>query len=898
MACSIVFNDGKQFSEEYADKMLGKAIAFNPNINMVANKGTMEILRMNGLVDETDKEKYGVLSTTSNQNIKARIEKAYEKKGLQGVRDLYNDGINKIEGNPSNTLGEKKIKAMRENGNVGDRAYQAIIDELGKDIEQRASEAGVTVEEMRAYDEAEELTKELEEKIDAYKKDVFDKETRKLYNNLRRVLRLSYPLYQRGGVIIGEDGFFADVELVKEQTMGFVKKADTRWDKVFAKMPLLRKGLKHWSRIVSMDNGLMKMGIAKGTAAYDILYEAMNRGNRQTQADNVEADALVGEVRSSEKYATVTKYLSGLKGDKLHNHEIEFANGETVKISGAEAISLYLTLRQTEAYKRAVYSPDAVTEDSVTVNIGEHNEGGKKKVVVTEDAFSEIQQLVETQYSEAIELAQKITKMQYPKMDETMFQLTGQHLPDLPDYFPTFEATSDTDAEVEARLAENLRYTKERTDGIKSYDIRDYFTLMTSYIHSTNYYANMAVPMRNARLLYHELKKEGAFDGNFEIIGKGFDKWLTGLETNRGIVDFGDIDKAVNKWYSRYYKGVLGWNVPVVLKQPLSALHAWNFFGDKKYAVHIKDAYALSFTRMKPELEELRKYNPVMAVYMDNLAAPELGRLLKTGGHGSWGTFVNSGMAGKAKHFGSAYIDKSLELVRHFDLATRVGLWNATKQYVTDKYGITEKDGATYWDTVAMVFNQANESTQQTFDLFHRSELGRSANPFARGFLMFTTQLQKHLSLMDKAVTNYTLYGRKEDLHNLLRTSASVLVVQSILVALIDLGRDALLGYDDEDKTKKVLASSLSNTLAILPVMNLVSNRVVNAFYGEDILYSRPLSTPLIDGMEYMTTVMEDAFARDGEALLEGIWTEGSKYAGVPLAPFRQFEQYQKNKED
>lgn len=926
MSCFVEFKDGKRFSEEYAEKQLGKAVAFNPNINMVANKGTMEILRMNGLVDTTDKEKYGVLSTTSNQNIKARIEKAYEKKGLQGVRDLYNDGINKIEGNPSNTLGEKKIKAMRENGNVGDRAYQAIIDELGKDIEQRASEAGVTVEEMRAYDEAEDLTDELQNKIDEYKKNVFDKEARKLYNNLRRVLRLSYPLYQRGGVIIGEDGFFADVELVKEQTMGFIDKANERWDKLeeswaakkleklglekiatgvqFAKSAG-RGALKHWSRIVSMDNGLMKMGIAKGTAGYDIMYEALNRGNRDVQAQNVEGDSMVGEIRAMDKYAPITKYLSGLKGDKLHNHEIEFAGGKKVKISGAEAISLYLTFRQTEAYKRAVYDADRLAKakrdkaDIVTANVGEHEEGGKKPVVLTDDAFREIQKIVETEYAETLELTPKIMKMQHEKMDDTMFKLTGQHLPDLPDYFPTFEATSDTDAEVEARLAENLRYIKERTDGIKSYDIRDYFTLMTSYIHSTNYYANMAVPMRNARLLYHELKKDGAFDGSFEVIGAGCDKWLENLETNKGVVDFGDIDKAVNKWYSRYYKGVLGWNVPVVLKQPLSALHAWNFFGDKKYAKYVLDAYKLSFSRMKPELEELRKYNPVMAVYMDNLAAPELGRLLKTGGHGNWGTFVNSGMGGAAKQLGSAYINKSLELIRHFDLATRIGLWNASKEYVRTKYEITEAAGDVYWEQVASTFNQVNENTQQTFDLFHRSELGRSPNPFARGFLMFTTQLQKHLSLMDKAVTNYALYGRKEDRANLIRTAASVLFMQSALVAMIDLGKDALLGYDDdEDKTRKVLASTLSNSLAIIPGLNLVSSDIANGVFGEELLYSRPVSTPIVDGIQYMQETMNDAFDKDGEAIILGIWNEGSKYAGVPLAPFRQFEQYQKNKED
>jgi len=32
--------------------------------------------------------------------------------------------------------------------------------------------------------------------------------------------------------------------------------------------------------------------------------------------------------------------------------------------------------------------------------------------------------------------------------------------------------------------------------------------------------------------------------------------------------------------------------------------------------------------------------------------------------------------------------------------------------------------------------------------------------------------------------------------------------------------------------------------------------------------------------------------------LFEITWKEGSKYAGIPLAPFRQFESYQKNNEE
>jgi len=905
MSCFVEFKDGKKFSEEYAKENFGKSVEYNPNLNIRADKSTMAILRQDGLVDTTDKTKYGVLSTTSNQQIKKQILKAYADGGVEGVRDLYNGAISKIEANPASPISKDRLGEMSKKANTGDAFYQAVIDELTRPLAERAAAAGVTEAEMEAYDNAEELPESVDEKIQAYKKGMFKGDTLSLYNNMRRVLRLAFPLAQRANVIIGEDGFFADAELVTRQASDFMSKAKERWAKLFGGKykGLLRTGLKHWSRIVSMDNGLMKMGFAKGSAPFEIMWEAANRGIRQTAADDLVQDAMYGELLTDEKYSKGTKFTTGLKGEKIHRHDITFAEGQEMKLSSAEAISLYLTLRQAGVKDRAVYSQEkydkAKAADAlIKVKVGEHMEGGKKEVVVTEDTYKQVEDLVRKEFPEFIATTEKVMDMQYPKMNETMFTLTGQHLAQHDYYFPTFEATNASDAQVEARLIEDLRYTKERLDGVKVYDIRDAFSLMRSYIHSSNYYANMAVPLRNARVLYTKLKDEKAFEGDFEVIGEGYNKWLTNLETNKGSVDFGDIDKAVNKWYSRYYKGILGWNLPVVLKQPTSALHAWNFFGDKKYAKYVLDAYKLSFSRMKPELEELRKYNPFMAVYMENVAVPELNTLLKTGGGMNWGTFVNSGMGGAAKQLGSAYIDKSLELIRHFDLATRIGLWNASKEYVRTKYEITEAAGDVYWEQVASTFNQVNENTQQTFDLFHRSELGRSPNPFVRGFLMFTTQLQKHLSLMDKAVTNYALYGRKEDRANLIRTAASVLFVQSAMVALIDLGKDALLGYDDEDKTRKALASTLSNSIAILPGLNLFSSDIANGVFGEDLLYSRPVSTPIVDGLEYLQKSMNDAFDKDGEALVRGIWNEGSKYAGVPLAPFRQFEQYQKNKED
>jgi len=133
-------------------------------------------------------------------------------------------------------------------------------------------------------------------------------------------------------------------------------------------------------------------------------------------------------------------------------------------------------------------------------------------------------------------------------------------------------------------MIDNIRYVKERKNGLDDIQINGFFNTVHNYAESTNYYSNMAIPLNNANLLFSKLKESKVFGKDFDLIVKNYGAWLEGLTDNKDYLNYTDSEKVINKIQSAYYKGTLGWNIPVVLKQPLAAIHAYNFFQEEKYA--------------------------------------------------------------------------------------------------------------------------------------------------------------------------------------------------------------------------------------------------------------------------------------------------------------------------
>lgn len=918
MTCTVRYNQ-KEYALSTFEKIYGKAKSvFNPDIDMQRRKSEIELMREQGYIDETDGGKYGVLVSTSKGAINKKLIREFDNGGIRGLKKYVSSKSDVIFESGKSMYGDSTIKAINNAlKDAIDEDYLGIIEKVRKSPEEVANEIGVTEQDIEDYQDYTQQDEEIAAKIDEYYENLFTENEFKLYNAIRKTLRFQFDLAQRSGKILSADGRYASVDEVEDAAVEALTATDSKWkskDKWYNAWLEKVSNSKLYSKIVSIDNLLMKMGFQKGSAEMSIVYTELEKANqRQTVESNTQKIGIAKVIREN-KLNNITRAF-GLSYKDAKKESIPFADGE-VELTIDEILHYYSSINQPHQEKHFVYSAEQLADlraNKKRPNMVQVTEidGHRKesKQVVTQEAWDKIKKIAEKpEYKPLLDEWTKISNENYEKVSETLYIITGQRLPQIERYYPTMEAKGAlSEYEQEKEITQGLSSLKERKVGIKVLAGGGFVSKANRYISATNYYSNMARPMQNAKTLMTSEKLARVMGEKFKNLQAAWFKWFESREFNQGTLQYGEADKFINQFARLYYRGVLGWNPRVILKQPISALHAWNFFGDKKYATSFGKAFKEGILPDKKVMAEIKKYSPLMGLYMENLVAADLGVLIDTGNSDNFGLSMVSGVLGKSKLLLNKASDKSLEGVRRFDVAARVAMWEATKDYVNNNFGTESQLGtAMYFDIVADIHEQALYSTQQTFDTFHRSEIGRSTNTLVKSMMMFTTQLQKQLSLLDKAVTNYVIYGRKEDRKKLINTSLSVLVIQSMTVAAIDMGYNFLLGFDDDDEEKQskfleLASQTFSNSLANIPGMQIVGNDVANAIFNTD-LYTKPASTPFIDFFQYGQETFTNTFNRDKDFdqrlldLAEGAWYEGSKYGGIPIAPFRQIVQAVENR--
>jgi len=934
--CSIDFQ-GVTYNTEamFQDAMARAKGSVNTNINYRGDKSTKEIISQDGLGDFVPVPKGSSIKATE------KIKSIVAEKGIFGLRNELQKYISKLREIPSTVIAKSTVNDLDEALQKDLEVYESLMEKLQVPISELADGAGVTEAEYEAYINREDIPEAVYNKIKAFNKRHYTKDENSLFTAMRKTFKQVSPLSERVDKLIMPDGTMTKVKDVLEDVKETVFASANRWNKVFDKLPFgtgeVAKAIsKQVARFVTPDNLLMKMGFQKGSIGYEIMYYAMNKGNRDTGAQNAKVNTILNDLAMSNKLNLITSWRTNTNWKNIEKHKIQFGNKE-IELTGDELVSTYLTFLQDEVREDFMYDDERmlVEENEKTkktmVHYAEFKSGdalsdasikgrGKESVILTQEAWEQIKaEAQKDKYKELIQAKKAIFEEQFQKVKETLLILTGQELPYIEEYYPTFQYNKykDTTYDRQKSMIDNIRYVKERKNGLKDIQINGFFNTVHNYAEATNYYSNMAIPLNNANLLFSKLKEGNVFGKDFDLIVKNYGAWLEGLTDNKDYLNYTDSEKVINKIQSAYYKGTLGWNIPVVLKQPLAAIHAYNFFQEEKYAKAFFKAYGAALDPKSRLINEMKARSPSVAPYVvsNTIASPELGKQVRMGMDMSAGAVINSGNFGKlekaARQAGDLYLANSMNLIKRFDLAGRAALFATSKEYVTDKFGLTEaKDGDAYWEMVEEIFAQSMEDTQQTWDFMHRSGVARNPNALFRGVLMFSTQLQKHFSLLDKSLTQVVLYGRKEDYKALTSNAISILLVQSTIVAAIDMGRDFLLGYDDDDEDKRfrtLAAKTFSNNLATIPVFTPISNDLTNMVFGTSE-YTRPVSVPALDLLSEFQDSMdiigkrekygEPVSARDKAIdLYDQIWKDYSKFMGIPLAPFKQIDAALKNME-
>jgi hypothetical protein len=908
----------------------------NTNIHYRGQMSTKDIAIQDNLAT------FEPLPKGSSMKATERIKEAYGEGNVSGIINLRNkldDSLEALGGIGKTTIGDEKIKKLRGKLKKDGEVYVSLLDKLNIPMDELADMAGVTEEEYEAYINREDLPKEVYDKINAFNKKHFTTEENDLFTAMRTIFKLVYPLSERVDKLLSPDGTYANIDEIVEDVKVTASAAKKRWVDALGNIPFVSKlpyigGAitatasaidKQIARFVTPDNLVMKMGFQKGSIGYDLLYYAMNKGNRDNGVDNAKVNTTLNDLAMSKGLNLMTSWRTGTNWKNIEKHKIMFAKGE-VELTGDELISTYLTFRQDKVREQHMYDEERLLKEEnekkkiKTVNYKAFKSGDalsdkvienrqEKKVILTPQAWEQIKREAEKpKYKDLMDAKRQIFEEQYQKVKDTLFILTGQSLPDIENYYPTFQHVVGKQSayDRQKKMMDDIRYVKERENGIDDIAIGGFFSTVHNYAEATNYYHNTAIPINNANLLMSKLKKDEQFVKDWGLLLKQYDAWLEGLTDNKDYLNYTDSEKMINAISRAYYKGVLGWNVPVVLKQPIAAMHAANFFQNEKYGKAFYRAYSAALDPKDRLINEMKKYSPSIAPYVisNTIASPELGQQIRVGMDMSAGAVVTSGNFGAiekaARQAGDLYLSNSMSLIKRFDLAGRAALFAASKEWVTDNYGLTEaKDGDAYWDAVAEIHAQSMEDTQQTWDFMHRSGFARSPNSLVRGIMMFSSQLQKHFSLLDKSYTAMVLYGRKEDYKSFVNHAISVLLVQSVMVAAIDMGRDFLLGYDDDDEDERfrtLAAKTFSNNMATLPIIGLASNDITNMLFNTDE-YTKPISIPTLDlYREFQESI---SYTDKGEynKLYTQIWRDYSKYMGIPLAPFKQIDSALKNME-
>jgi hypothetical protein len=925
--CTVTF-DGIAYGteERFNDAMARAKEKVNVNINYRGEMSTKDIAIQDNLAT------FEPLPAGSAMKATERITKLWGDGGISGFAKLKNDlgkNLRALKGIGKVTIGASKIKSLEERLEKEGEVYESLMEKLNIPIDELADMAGVTVEEYEAYINREDLPKATYDKINAFNKKHFTKDENDLFGAMRFIFKHVYPLSERGGKILSADGTYADPKAIVEDALKTANAALARWAQVFDGIPFVG-GIastitKQVARFVTPDNLVIKMGFQKGSLGYDLLYYAMNKGNRDVGKDNAEVSRILNNLAMSKVFNRMTSWRTGTNWNNIEKHKIMFADGE-VELTGDELISTYLTFRQDDVRERFMYDEERLLTEKnekknpKTVNYKAFKSGDalsdkviknrdELRVILTPQAWEQIKREAEkAKYKELIEAQKKIFEEQYLKVKDTLKILTGQDLPDIENYYPTFSnsVSNQSTYEQQKKMVDDIRYVKERENGLDDISIKSFFSTVHNYAESTNYYHHTAIPINNANLLISELKKKDPqFEKNWGVLLDQYQKWLEGMTDNKDYLNYTDSEKVMNTISRLYYKGVLGWNIPVVLKQPLAAMHAANFFQNEKYGKAFFRAYSAALDPKDRLINEMKEHSPSIAPYVisNTIASPELGQQIRVGMDMSAGAVITSGNFGAiekaARQAGDLYLSNAMNLIKRFDIAGRAALFAASKEWVTDNYGLTEaKDGDAYWDAVAEIHAQSMEDTQQTWDFMHRSGVARNPNALFRGLMMFSSQLQKHFSLLDKSLTEAVLYGRKEDFKSFANHALSILLIQSAMVAAIDMGRDFLLGYDDdeEERFKTLAAKTFSNNLATIPVFMPISNNITNMFFGTDE-YTRPVSIPPLDLLAEFQDTTNYIGKRDAEKIFNQIWRDYSKFAGIPLAPFKQIDSALKNME-
>lgn len=505
---------------------------------------------------------------------------------------------------------------------------------------------------------------------------------------------------------------------------------------------------------------------------------------------------------------TAKRILKTLSGAKAITNTFTLENGQTITLTPAQVMSLYLLNKRPDA-RRHIYNGGLTVE--------EYNGVKKQEMIqVNED---EVKRIIDTLTPEQRAFADSLQKFAASSVAEwgndVSLTLWGIKKFTDKDYWK-IKVDSNTLNAVAAdkKLSENVgmyslknlgsskQINPQATNPLIIDDIVDGFV---EHVDEMSSYGAYTVPLDDAMKWYNyrngNRTTQRAIENYMGVAGKeyfvDFIKALNSSQSNAGPMPIAD------KLIANAKIAAISANARVVIQQPSAYARAMDVIAPK-YLL------AVNPLQVVQAADRARKYSSIALWKGWGYRDVMVGKSLRDNMVG------DSSLLQKINDVGGYLAGKA-------DDITWGALWLAVEAEVKDKNPSLKAGTNDFYEAVADRFSDVIDRTQVVDSPFHRSKAMRSKNALWKMYTSFMSEPTKSYNMFVRAFSDIHQNGLKgQTAKRLARTAiafTAATVLNSILASAIDMLRD---DDDDKDLWEKYLNANAENIIDGLNPLNLI----------------------------------------------------------------------------
>ena len=637
-------------------------------------------------------------------------------------------------------------------------------------------------------------------------------------------------------------------------------------------------------------------------------------------------------------------------GQEFSVYENSSDKESKIKLTNGEILSLYLTAQQrdnTNINNDENTPRNALIESGFTLeSIEGRNDLQNTNYKLTKSGLEALENYVKNNKDllQVVENTRGALDYLYDPVSKTFREQNGFELPSYESYYPVKTMVGSYNIRTAKNDIENFGSIKDRLGTKQALHIADINKTLSYHSQVASSYAALAIPVQNNKKILKMLKEK------YEGAGKDYkeiNQLVNQMEEKLGQINdpsqlFNTTgekkwERTVNKITANFGVSVLAWNIPVMMKQPISYLAAKEEI-DKSYlkkagwgvggvvGISFADIMkAIKYTGVKggetmlpiewkldksnPVYNLITKYSPALTQRFEGAVDRELGEAMFEKQFGNDEITIPILKNKKGENF---KVSKSrlMEGIKIFDAATVMSIWKAVTLETKDLHPKLNPESEEFLTHVAMRTEHIVNMTQPSFDLMNRTNLSSYSHPIARTITMFGSARSKLGALMIDGLMDYVANPTKENKLKLFSRSVNVLMLTALAMGTIN----ALKGLDFPDDWEDKKSGDLEfGRMAKWSTIEMANN-MASSFFGlseisrsilsrfDDAPWTADLEHPVeglfneamggvSDVFKFRTT--DDRTGKSQWKVDDGMWKltkTGFKYVGLPSKVTSTFE--------